>query len=69
MPTTLEFHSRNPITFESAEKIEANIIHQLGYAPAASELWQKLWKERREIEAIAEHHLGLGSYTVLKQST
>ncbi|KFY41500.1 hypothetical protein V494_02964 [Pseudogymnoascus sp. VKM F-4513 (FW-928)] len=72
MPTTLEFHGRKPITFKSAEKAEANIIHQLGYAPAAAELRQELWKERREIEAIAKHHLGLGSepsYTVLEQST
>ncbi|OAF54176.1 hypothetical protein VC83_09550 [Pseudogymnoascus destructans] len=72
MPTTLEFHGRNPITFESAEKVEANVIRQLGYGPAAAELRQELWKERREIEAIAKHHLGLGSelsYTVLEQST
>ena len=72
MPTTLEFHGREPITFKSAEKAEANIIHQLGYAPAAAELRQELWKERREIEAIAKHHLALGSepsYTVLEQST
>ncbi|KFY19077.1 hypothetical protein V493_08159 [Pseudogymnoascus sp. VKM F-4281 (FW-2241)] len=70
--TTLDLDGRKPITFISAEKKEANILHQLGYAPAAAELRHELWKQRREIEAIAKHHLGLGSessYTVLKQST
>jgi hypothetical protein len=70
--TTLELDGCKPITFISAEKKEANIIHQLGYAPAAAELRQVLWEKRREIEAIAKHHLGLGSepsYTVLEQST
>ncbi|OBT60084.1 hypothetical protein VE03_10364 [Pseudogymnoascus sp. 23342-1-I1] len=72
MPTTLEFHGRNPITFESATNQEANVIQQLGYVPAAAELRQKLWEQRREIEALAEHHLGMGSepsYTVLEQRT
>ncbi|KFX88546.1 hypothetical protein V490_07560 [Pseudogymnoascus sp. VKM F-3557] len=72
MPPTLEIHGRNPITFESAEKSEANIVHQLGFAPAAAELRQELWEKRREIETLAKHHLGLGSelsYTVLEQST
>lgn len=70
--TTLDLDGRKPITFISAEKKEANILHQLGYAPAAAELRHELWKQRREIEAIAKHHLGLGSepsYTVLEQST
>lgn len=61
MPATLQFHGRNPITYESAANKEANVVHQLTYPIAAAKLRQEIWERREEIEALTKHHLRLGS--------
>ena len=72
MPATLELHGRDPITYKSAANKESNIIHQLSYLPATAKLLQEIWEQRKEIEALTKHHLGLGNEhtcTVLEQAT
>lgn len=72
MATKLDFHGRGPITYKSATNKKANILHQLGYPLAATKLWREIWRQRKEIEALTKHHLGLGTEytcTVLNPST
>jgi hypothetical protein len=61
MPKTLELLNRNPITYESAASHEDNIINKLADVAFTNTLYQYLWDQRRSIEALTAHHLGLAS--------
>ncbi|KAK3906681.1 hypothetical protein C8A05DRAFT_40528 [Staphylotrichum tortipilum] len=52
--------NRAPITYDSAINKDGNILNKLKYAAANEELYERLWAERRAIEALTKHHLGLG---------
>ena len=60
MPTVLMLDRRKPTTYESALKKDENIINEVSYQEAATELYEALWNQRHTIQAIVKHHLRLG---------
>jgi hypothetical protein len=61
---TLELLGRFPITYESALKTDANMIHEAGYVTATKALYVALWKARPTLEALTRHHLSLSSRAI-----
>jgi hypothetical protein len=61
MPGTLNLLNRNPITYESAASDEDNIISKVADVAHTNTLYGYLWEQRRSIEALTAHHLGLAS--------
>lgn len=51
--------NRNPITYESAINKDVNMLNKLKHPAANRKLYRRLWGERRAIEALTRHHLGL----------
>lgn len=47
------------ITYEDAADSEDNVINQLAYFRKTKKLFNDLWEQRRSIEALTAHHLGL----------
>ena len=54
MRIALKLDRRKPIIYESTLKKDANIISQVAYLKAATELYQS-------IQALVKHHLRLGN--------
>lgn len=61
--TTVTFPllDRKPITYESAEQYEHNIIRRISWFPATRELYNHLWstRQRRAIASLTALHVGL----------
>lgn len=47
------------VSLSGAQKNERNILARLQRSQATNQLYQDLWHDRKSIEAIAAHHLGL----------
>ncbi|KAF2812184.1 uncharacterized protein BDZ99DRAFT_383189 [Mytilinidion resinicola] len=59
MPAMIELDS-GPITYEDAVDSEDNVIDQLAYFDKTKKLFDNLWHQKRSIEDLTAHHLGLG---------
>ncbi|RDW61698.1 uncharacterized protein DSM5745_10370 [Aspergillus mulundensis] len=49
------------ITYAEAKESDSNILHALGYREQKLKYFTHLYRHRKEIEALAAHHLGLAS--------
>jgi hypothetical protein len=50
---------RGEITYAAAKEQDSNILHQLGYREQKIRYFTYLYRDRKLIETIVAHHLGL----------
>ncbi|KAI9839089.1 MAG: hypothetical protein M1837_002228 [Sclerophora amabilis] len=51
---------RGHITLEDALADDDNMLEKIGYPSQRFDYWYELWSQRRNVEALVTHHLGLG---------
>ncbi|KAF2724702.1 hypothetical protein K431DRAFT_131352 [Polychaeton citri CBS 116435] len=62
----LHLLNRESMTYLSALNKDGNILNQLGYFPATTQLYQKLWECSNTISSLTRHRLNLNSCHIVE---